>query len=306
MSAPRFVAAGTTVLITRRALRRHFLFRPDPDINRLFIYALSVCSQQFDVEVHCAVLMSTHEHILATDTLGRLPEFTAMLHRIMALGTKVLRKWEGSVWDNDRPSVVHARTPEAVIREYGYVMANPVTAGAVEYAKQWPGVWLGAADQSRCVVRVQRPEVYFDADRGDWPEHAELVLTLPAALRRQHTDPDLRTLLTTEQLRQEQAARDEAKRKGWKFLGALKVQLCSPFRRSTNYEPLRSRNPTFAAGPSNREQFFAAVQWLRDFRSAYRAALTDWCLGLRYALFPFGTWHMRRFHAAPVAPQPSG
>ena len=87
MSAPRFVAAGTTVLISRRTLRRYFLFRPDPDMNQLFLYALAVSAEMFAVEVHCAVLMSTHEHIPATDTLGCLPEFTAMLHRLTSLGT---------------------------------------------------------------------------------------------------------------------------------------------------------------------------------------------------------------------------
>ena len=39
-----------------------------------------------------------------------MPRFLAELHRLVALGVKVLRKWEGPVWDHERPSVVqHAR-----------------------------------------------------------------------------------------------------------------------------------------------------------------------------------------------------
>jgi len=37
--------------------------------------------------------MSTHEHLIVTDTQGRHPEFLRRLHRLVSLGTKVLRKW---------------------------------------------------------------------------------------------------------------------------------------------------------------------------------------------------------------------
>jgi hypothetical protein len=45
--------------------------------------------------VHCATVMSTHEHLVVTDTRGELPRFLQELHRLLALGIKVLRKWEG-------------------------------------------------------------------------------------------------------------------------------------------------------------------------------------------------------------------
>lgn len=60
MSAPRVVLPGSTVLITRRTLRRHHLFAPDPAIRALYVYALAVCAAKFDVLVHAIVLMSTH------------------------------------------------------------------------------------------------------------------------------------------------------------------------------------------------------------------------------------------------------
>jgi putative transposase len=93
MTQPRFVVPGATVMVTRRTLRRHHLFRPDPTIRQLYLYTLAVCARKYDVLVHAVTLMSTHEHLVVTDTQGQLPDFLRRLHRLVALGTKVLRKW---------------------------------------------------------------------------------------------------------------------------------------------------------------------------------------------------------------------
>src|SRR5690349_9125794 len=115
--SPRRVLPGKTVLITRRTLRRTHLFRPDPELNQLYLYFLAVLANRYGIRIHAVVLMSTHEHIVATDTRGCLPTFLRELHRLVALAVKVLRKWEGAVWDHERPSVVELRTPEAIIEK---------------------------------------------------------------------------------------------------------------------------------------------------------------------------------------------
>jgi hypothetical protein len=48
--------------------------------------------------MHAVTLMSTHEHLVVTDTKGNLPDFLRRLHRLVALGTKVLRKWRTLRW----------------------------------------------------------------------------------------------------------------------------------------------------------------------------------------------------------------
>jgi putative transposase len=73
MTYPRQVIAGSTVLITRRALRRMKLLRPDPELDNLYLYCLAVTSRQFSIEVHCATVMSNHHHLVVTDTRGELP-----------------------------------------------------------------------------------------------------------------------------------------------------------------------------------------------------------------------------------------
>jgi putative transposase len=99
VSQPRQISPGNTYLITRRCLRRHYLLRPDYFINNLFIFLLAVLSDKYQIAIHAFCLLSTHEHLVLTDTLGKLPDFLRDLHRLTALATKVFRKWEGSVWD---------------------------------------------------------------------------------------------------------------------------------------------------------------------------------------------------------------
>src|SRR5689334_15515821 len=139
MTQPREIAAGATYMLTRRVLRRHLLFRPDAAITQLLIYALAVSTRRFGVHVHALCAMSTHLHLVVTDVRGVLPRFLQFFHRIVALGTKVLRGWEGPVWDHEATSVVRLLTRVAVVEKIAYTLANPIAAGLVRRAHEWPG-----------------------------------------------------------------------------------------------------------------------------------------------------------------------
>ena len=285
-------------MITRRTLRRTHLLRPDDELNALFIYCIALVAQRYDIAVHAAVVMSTHEHLIVTDTRGKLPRFLHELHRLLALSIKVLRKWEGAVWDHEKTSVVELRTREAVIEKLAYVMANPVAAGLVRHAHEWPGVTTHVEELGRAQWTASRPNVYFDADNPAWPASATVELTMPEL---EMADDDVRELVHAELKALELAAVANVKSKGWSVLGRKRLATLSPFERATSWEELRSRNPTFAVGRGQREAFFEAVVVLRAFRSAHRAALELWRTGLREVLFPVGSWHMRYGHGAAVA-----
>jgi hypothetical protein len=264
------------------------------------LYLLAVLADRFDIHVHAVVLMSTHEHLVVTDTRGRLPHFLRELHRLVALAVKVLRKWEGAVWDSDRPSVVVLRTPEAIIEKLAYVMANPVAAGLVRSAREWPGIQTLPDDLGHKTFTVARPSFYLDQTNPLWPEHAMLQLTMPrvGGLDASQVREQVRRELTE----QEKAARATAShRNGRAFAGAKRVREASPFDRAKSWEPLRGRNPEFAVGKGQHLAFREAVADLRAFRSAYRDALAKWCGGLRTTYFPNGTWLMRVLHAANTA-----
>jgi putative transposase len=298
MTQPRLIVPGSTVMVTRRTIRRHHLFRPDPAMRQLYLYALAVCARQFGVLVHAVTLMSTHEHLIVTDAKGRLPEFLRCLHRLVSLGTKVLRQWEGSTWDHEQTSVVRLLTEQAITEKLAYVMANPVQAGLVRRARDWPGITVLPQEIGRRRWTVQRPSVYFDAANPQWPETVELSLTMPPLLQGRYTDEAACEAVSQELDRQEHLAHQEVKRRGWRVLGAERVRRLSPYCRAKSFELLRSRNPTFAVGRGQRMVFFDAVAELRAFRTAYRRALQQWRAGFRDVAFPRGTWCMCRVHGA--------
>ncbi len=296
MTEPRFLLAGDTVMVTRRTLRRHHLLRPDPAIRQLYLYALGVCARQFGILVHAVTLMSTHEHLVLTDPERRLPDFLRDLHRLVSLGTKVIRKWEGPVWDHEKASVVRVLTEQAMVEKLSYVMANPVKAGLVAHARDWPGLTVLPHELGRRTLRIERPPFFFRADNSKWPDIIELTLTLPPALTAAYRAEEARDAVTAELERQEREARAEVKARGWRILGAARVRRLSPYRRATSFELMRDRNPTFAVGRGQQKVFFQAVAELRAFRRAYRQALEQWRAGLRSVVFPQGTWSMCQVH----------
>jgi hypothetical protein len=300
MTQPRFVLTGDTVMITRRTVRRHHLFRPDATIRQLYLYTLAVCARRFGILVHAVTLMSTHEHLIVTDTKGCFPLFLREFHRLVSLGTKILRKWEGPTWDHEQTSVVRLLTERAIVEKLAYVMANPVHAGLVRHARDWPGITVLPRELGRRTWSVHRPNVYFRPDSPQWPETVVLSLTLPSALQQIHSVETVQKTVAEQLKRQERHAHQSIRKRGWRFLGADRVRRLSPYRRATSFELLRDQNPTFAVGRGQRKRFVAAVAELRAFRRAYRDALEQWRAGLRSVVFPRGTWCMCRVHGALV------
>jgi hypothetical protein len=126
--------------------------------------------------------MSTHSHEVVTDVRGVLPRFLQEFHRLLALTTKALRGWPGEVFDK-RSTGQHALlNAEATIEALAYLISNPVEAGAVRYAKDWPGAHTLPRDIGTRVVKTERPTHYFNRDNSNWPDIVELRLEMPTAL----------------------------------------------------------------------------------------------------------------------------
>ncbi|WP_437963611.1 transposase [Sorangium sp. So ce260] len=299
MSQPREIAPGATYMITRRVLRRHLLFRPDAAITQLMIYALAVSARRYGLQVHALCAMSTHLHLVVTDVTGVLPRFLQFFHRIVALGTKVLRTWEGPVWDHEAPSVVRLLTRAAVVEKIAYVLANPVAAGLVRHAREWPGAKVDVDELGRGVLGAARPSVYLDPENPQWPEEMTLPLSLPPTIERDNAE-GFRREVAAEIERQEAQAHAEMQQRGRRFLGADRASKISPYERATSFEALRERNPTFAVGREQGDACRLAGAAVRAFRASYRAAIELWRAGVRSAVFPAGTWWMRTFHGVSV------
>jgi hypothetical protein len=286
-------------MITRRVLRRTHLLRPDREFNQLCLYLLAIYSQRYDIEVHAVVFMASHEHLVVTDRDGRIPDFLRDYHRELALGTKALRRWEGSLWDSEPTSRVQLCTPQAVIEKLAYIMANPVDAGLVQRAQDWPGVTTLPHELGAKTWTVQRPDFYFDPDNPQWPKTATLRLTMP---RTPWAQQAVQHRVAQELARLQSAARTRVRAKGWRVLGRSGVLRCSPYARASSWEPLRGLNPHLAVGRAQGPVLCQAVKVLQTFRRAYRRALEKWRQGCRNVVFPAATWQMHWLHRVQVAP----
>jgi putative transposase len=300
MSQPRPIFPGATYLLTRRALRRHMLFRPDAAITQLILYSLAVAARRYGVHVHALCAMSTHLHIVVTDIYGLLPRFLQYFHRLVALGTKVLRAWEGPVWGHEAASAVRLLTRDALVQKIAYTLANPVIAGLVRRACEWPGAKVLVDELGRGVLRAKRPDVYFDPTNPAWPDEVELPLLLPPGVEKGDANA-FRHDIAVEVAREEARANAEMLHRGFPMLGPERAATVSPDQRATSIEPLHKRNPTFAVGRGNAESWDRAAAAVRSFRAAYRNALERWSNGVRSVVFPAGTWWMRVLHGAMVS-----
>ncbi len=297
MSMPRSILPGATYLLTRRVLRRHLLLRPDAAVTNLITYALAVSAQRCGIQVHALCAMSTHVHLVVTDERGVLPNFLAIFHRIVALGTKMLRAWDGPLWDHEPTSAVRLMTQEAVVEKIAYTLANPVAAGLVRRANEWPGAKVLVDELGGGVLRASRPDVYLNPKNPAWPAEVALEVSSPPGIGVGEVE-DFRRQVAEELAREEAKANPEPSEAG--VLGAERAENVSPYERATSFEPLRALNPTFAVGRRSKDAWRRAAAGLRAFRAEYRAALAQWCEGVRDVLFPEGTWWMRVFHGASV------
>ena len=305
MTRPRIVFSGKVVALSRRTTRRHYLFNPDEarELDQVYWYCLGVAAQEHGVLVHAATLMSTHSHLVVTDVRGVLPRFLRRFHRLVALCTKAYRGWPEEVFNKDKTGEHELLSADAMVESMAYLMANPVEAGAVHYAKDWPGAHTLPREVGRRTVKVKRPRHYFNPDNPCWPEVVELRLQMPAVLEEEYGAELARERIGQRLRARERKASEARKRSGRSALGARRV-LRRPFvHRASSHEVFGALNPRFSAA-GHRGVAREAAKRLRAFKVQYEQALARWMGGDRSARFPAGTWWMRVFHGALCGPAP--
>lgn len=269
MTLPRRITEGRTFLLTRRTVRRHHLFRPDTVTNQIYLYCLAVAADEFGIEVHLPSLMSTHEHLGCTDFGGNLSKFLHKLHKDVANAMKVHRKWEGAVWDDRPTNALELLTPDAVVQEFAYALANPVSAGLVKHEHDWPGITVRPSDIGSKVFCIERPKIYFDPKNPKWPKVAELKMTIPPDFEAE----DFKERLNEEVRSQRAKAKKEVREKGWRVMGRQRVLMQSPYKRARSFFEYGARTPTLAVGRGNGELLKLEIKALQCFRKLYREAL---------------------------------
>jgi putative transposase len=288
-------------MITRRCSERRFFLRPDPETNNAFIYCLGIAAEKYGVKVIFTATMSNHHHTGVVDVEGRLPDFLAHFHKLVAKHQNALHgRWE-AMWAPEQTSAVELLQPEDILEKMIYAFVNPVVDHLVEKAHQWPGVSSLAATLAEGSLSANRPKAFFRAD-GDMPSAISLPLFLPSELM---SDSRAAFVAHIEERIADMERRTAAERKdsGRGVLGtaAVRAQHWSDSPRSR--EPRRVLDPRVACKNTWRriEVLARNKVWLE----AYRQAREAFVRGIA-TVFPIGTFWLRRNVGVPCEPAPAG
>jgi putative transposase len=295
MTMPRPVIAGSTVMITRRCTQRQFLLLPTEKTTQIVSYVLGWAAERRGVLLHGVCVMSNHWHVVLTDVEGNLPAFMADFHRTVAKACNAsLGRWE-NFWATEQPSVVRLGNPEDILDKLVYVLTNPVAAGLVAGGSEWRGLWAYRPEQSR---EVTRPSVYFRSD-GSMPDSVSLRFVLPPALADQSVVA-YSTAVSQRMGAKESEQKQYVRAGGRTFAGMKRVMAQHPTDTPDTPEPRRDISPRVAA--KNKWRRMELLQRLKTFLQAYRQAYQKWRAGSRDVLFPPGTYALRIYAGACIAP----
>jgi putative transposase len=239
VTAPRQILAGKTYLVTRRCSERRFFLKPTATSRAIFEFVLAVTAERYGIAVHAFCVLSNHVHLVVTDRQGRLPEFHRDLDGLVARATNCfLGRWE-SFWDPDSYSAVALEDGNAILEKMVYVLENPVAAGLVRRASEWPGPWSAPSLIDGDALTVKRPAVFF-RENGPLAPTATLRLCRPPGFENDDSFiPTLTALLQDAEAR----AADELARDGRRFLGVARIIAQSPFSSPASGGPRMALSP---------------------------------------------------------------
>jgi len=291
MSAPRLVLPGTTYLITRRCTQRQFLLRPSEKTNQLLHYLLAVAAQRCGIQLHSYCILSNHLHFILTDPDARLPAFMQYFNELAARGLNFLLGHREALWAPNSYNAIPLAAPEDVLRKAVYVLANPVSAGLVRKAGEWPGLWSAPERVGGEALRVARPTFFFN-QKGKMPKEVDLRLSIPPGFA---SAEEFRERLL-DGLREREAEEDVP---GRRFRGVAAVLAQDPMGSPPTQEERRPFTPKVTALSKDKRK--ALLKRLREFWNAYREAWEARRRGAFATVFPAGTYQMRVLFFAPCA-----
>jgi putative transposase len=138
--------------VTARGVARTTIFLT-PDEHRLFLRLLADVVRRQDWQVHVFCLMPNHYHLVVETKLERLSQGLHRLNGVYAQGFNHRHQRNGHLF-GDRYAAWVVEDDAHYRNTCEYVLQNPVRAGLVAHARDWP--WSAASGRYRTLVRVRQ------------------------------------------------------------------------------------------------------------------------------------------------------
>jgi putative transposase len=271
----------------------------DPkELVNLLGYCLAYAANEFGIEVHACVVMSDHHHTNITDPHGQLPAFKQLFHSLIARAINARLNRVDSFWSGDGGCDTRRPTDDETLNDLVYTITNPVKDGLVKWSRLWPGFTTEGWEFGETRT-FKRPKWFFDKN-GEMPERASLTLARPRIFAGLGDD-DLFAKLALAVRQREMEHQESFHRRNQRFMGIRKLARQDPNSAARSYEERFVVKPKVAASSRSKRlpELQRDRQWAREYADARERHLS----GLP-AVFPWGTYWMRRFAAVEVAQRP--
>jgi putative transposase len=306
-------------MVQRRCSQRQLLLTPTPVVEQVFTYCVGLAAQRFSMEVFSIVVMGNHYHLGVVDRRGKLPRFMALLNSLVARAMNMHLSRGEAFWSSGSYSAVALGDADTILDKIVYMIVNPVEAGLVAHAEDWPGLITLPSDLDKRELVAERPKFFFRTASDDegakptrrrasprdvLPDKVSLRLTRPPGF--EHLGDEAFRKLVKERVDAKTAEIREQRRKAGKskVVGRKAVLRQKPTDGPGNTAPDFQLNPRLAC-----KDKWRAAQMAQDlvaFWTAHREAAARFRAGKRRTRFPEGTYWYRvhfgaRCHCSPTA-----
>ena len=292
MTQPRRHIAGQIAFITRRCSERRFFLRPDDYINQSIPYELGRAAERHGQQVYGVMAMSNHVHLAVGDTTGDRSYFMRDSMSGIARSRNRDLNREGHFWESGSYNDTVLLDQDAIERKLLYTWLNPVQAGLVERAEDWPGFKIMPKHWGE-TIRIEKPAKFYGIDSPDVVEFTPQPppgyddMTLEEV--KEHFEKRLR--------RAEDEIAQVRREINEEVCGAERVKKVSTDASPTREESNPGRRiPRFAT--RNSKLMDVATKRYRAFKDRYETRRQRWVNGKKGVTFPCGTVQLKR--CAPI------
>ncbi len=294
MTKPRRHIAGQVALLTRRCSERRYFLRPDDYLGKVLPYEIGKAADKYEQHVYAALAMSNHVHFAIGDTTGDRSDFMRDSMSGIARSRNRDLGRSGHFWESGSYNDTVLLKREAIERKLLYTWLNPVQAGLVERAEDWPGFMILPKHWGK-TIRIEKPERFYGRESPDVVEFTPQPPPGYEDMSLEEVKEHFERLL--------EIAEDEIAAVRREFneevRGADNVKEVDPMDSPSTPDPWRGSNPRFAT--KDRELMAAAKAAYRAFVDRYETRRQRWVKGQTRGnkiTFPCGTVQLKR--QAPI------
>ena len=291
MTQPRRHIAGQVAMLTRRCSERRYFLRPDDYINDVIPFEVGKAATRHGQHVYAVMAMSNHVHFAVGDTTGDRSDFMKDTMSQIARARNCDLDRTGHFWEAGSYGDTVLLDRNAIERKLLYTWLNPVQAGLVERAEDWPGFKILPRHWGK-KIRIEKPGKFYGRKN---PDVVEFVPRRPPGfddMSLEEVRDHFERLLA---IAEEEIAsiREEL---GLCVSGKKAVQQTKTSQRPKTKEPRRRLNPRFAT--TDAKLMTSAKSTYRTFLDRYETRRQRWVRGTKGVTFPCGTVALKK--KAPI------